>query len=129
MGENSYMGPTWIQFGHNTLILPIWDPFVHACWDTYRAVKPQNMSRCLKFRIYEEEGFYYSCSRYPEGDLHLCFLVCKQPVFSRRGSYGPLESYLWGSGCDLTQTGLYSKLAGSLLFRIYMYEEEKCENI
>ena len=26
------MGPTWVQFGHNALILPIWDPFAHACW-------------------------------------------------------------------------------------------------
>ena len=26
------MGPTWVQFGHHALILPIWDPFAHACW-------------------------------------------------------------------------------------------------
>ena len=26
------MGPTWVQFGHTALILPIWDPFAHACW-------------------------------------------------------------------------------------------------
>ena len=26
------MGPTWVQFGHNALILPIWDPFAHAGW-------------------------------------------------------------------------------------------------
>ena len=51
--------------------------------------------------------------------------VCKKLVLSQRGSYGPLESYILGSGCDLTQTGLYSKLAGSLLFQIYMYEVEK----
>ena len=25
-------GPTWVQFGHHALILPIWDPFAHACW-------------------------------------------------------------------------------------------------
>ena len=93
--------------------------------DTNRAVKSQNMSRCLKFLIYEEEGLYYSCSGYLEADLRLFFYVCKKPVFSRRGAYGPLESYLWGSGHDLTQTGLYSKLARILLLRIYTYEEEK----
>ena len=71
--------------------------------DTNRAVKPQNMSRYFKFQIYEEEGLYYLCSGYLEADLRLCFLVCKKPVFSRRGAYWPLESYLWGSGRDLTQ--------------------------
>ena len=30
------MGPTWVQFGHNALILPIWDPFAHACWECTR---------------------------------------------------------------------------------------------
>ena len=38
------------------------------------------MSRCLKFRIYEEEVLYYSCSGYPEADLCLCYRVCKKPV-------------------------------------------------
>ena len=41
-------------------------------------------------------GLYYSCSEYKdadqlrgyrEADLHLCFCICKKPVFSRRGSY------------------------------------------
>ena len=41
--------------------------------DTNRAVKPQNMSRCLKLPIYEEEGLYYLCSGYREADLLLCF--------------------------------------------------------
>ena len=54
------------------------------------------MSRCLKFRIQEEEGLYYQCSEnkgadqfrgYRETDLRLCFRICKNPVFSRRGSY------------------------------------------
>ena len=48
--------------------------------DTNRAVNPQNMSRCLKFWIYEEEVLYYSCSGYPEADLCLCYRVCKEPV-------------------------------------------------
>ena len=74
---------------------------------TNRAAKPQNMSRCMKFQIYEEEGLYYLCSGYHKADLCLCYRVCKKPVFSQPGSYGPLESYLWGSGHDLTQTGLY----------------------
>ena len=90
--------------------------------DTNRAVKPQNISRCFKFRIYEEEGLYYSCRGYCKADLCLCFHLCKKPVFSRRGSYGLLESYLWGTVRDLTQTLLYSKLAGSLLIRVYEVE-------
>ena len=30
--------------------------------DTNRSVQPQEMARCLKFRIYEVEGLYYLCS-------------------------------------------------------------------
>ena len=59
------------------------------------AVQPQKMARGLKFRILVE-GLYYPCSEnkgadqlcvYPEADLHLCFRICKKPVYSRRGSY------------------------------------------
>ena len=41
-------------------------------------------------------GLYYLCSEnkgadqlcgYREADLRLCFHICKEPVFSRRGSY------------------------------------------
>ena len=64
--------------------------------DTNRAVQQQKMTRGLKFRIKEVEGFYYLCSEnkgadqlrgYREADLRLCFRICKKPVFSRRGSY------------------------------------------
>ena len=43
----------------------------------------------------EVEGLYYPSSEnkgadqfrgYREGDLRLCFRICKNPVFSRRGS-------------------------------------------
>ena len=56
--------------------------------------KPGFQATEYVFRIYEEEGLYYSCSGYREADLRLYFRVCKKPVFSRRGAYGPLESYL-----------------------------------
>ena len=56
--------------------------------DTNPAVKPLNMSRCLKFRIYEEEDFYYSCSGYHEADLRFCFLVCKKAGFL-------MTSFIW----------------------------------
>ena len=54
------------------------------------------MARGSKFWIYEVEGLYYPCSEnkdadqlrgYQEADLRLCFRICKNPVFSRRGSY------------------------------------------
>ena len=54
------------------------------------------MARGVKFRILEVEGLYYPCSEnkgadqlrgYREADLRLCFRICKNPVFSRRGSY------------------------------------------
>ena len=63
--------------------------------DTNRALQPHKMARGLKFRIYEVEGLYYPCSEnkdadqlcgYREADLRLCFRICKNPVFSRRGS-------------------------------------------
>ena len=63
---------------------------------TNQAVQPQKMARSLKFRIYKEEGLYYLCSKnkgadqlrgYREADLHLCFRICKKPVFSQGGSY------------------------------------------
>ena len=53
------------------------------------------MARGLKFLIKEVEGLYYPCSEnkdadqlrgYREADLRLCFLICKNPVFSGRGS-------------------------------------------
>ena len=59
--------------------------------DTNQAVQLQNMARGLEFRIKEVEEFYYPCSEnkgadqlrgYREADLHLCFRICKKPVFS-----------------------------------------------
>ena len=53
------------------------------------------MARGLKFRIEVVEGFNYPYSEnkgadqlrgYREADLRLCFCICKNPVFSRRGS-------------------------------------------
>ena len=61
--------------------------------DTNLAVQPQKIARGMKFRIKEEEGLYlyypYSENKGAdrEADLRLCFLVCKKPVFSSRGSY------------------------------------------
>ena len=63
--------------------------------DTNRAAQLLNMARGLKFRIYEVEGLYYPCSEnkdtdqlrgYRKADLRLCIRICKNPVFSRRGS-------------------------------------------
>ena len=63
--------------------------------DTNRAVQLQKMARGLKFRIEVVEGLYYPCSEnkgadqlrgYREADLCLCFRICKNPVFSHRGS-------------------------------------------
>ena len=54
------------------------------------------MARDLKFRIQKVQGLYYPCSvnkgadqlpGYREADLRLCFRICKNHVFSRRGSY------------------------------------------
>ena len=63
--------------------------------DTNRAVQSQKMARGLKFRIKVGEGLYYPCSEnkdanqlcgYREADLGLCFRICKNLVFSWRGS-------------------------------------------
>ena len=63
---------------------------------TYRAVQPQKMARGLKFRIQKAEELYYLSSEnknadqlrgYREADLRLCFRICKNLVFSRRGSF------------------------------------------
>ena len=64
--------------------------------DTKRAVQLLNMARGLKVWIYEVEGLYYPCSENKGADqlcgnrttdLRLCFRICKNPVFSCRGSY------------------------------------------
>ena len=64
--------------------------------DTNQAVQPQEMARGWKFCIEEVEVLYYPCSEnkgadqlrgYREADLRLCFCICKNPVFSRRGSF------------------------------------------
>ena len=75
--------------------------------NTIRAVHPQKMARGLKFRIEKEEGLYYPCSEnkgtdqfrgkkfrgYREADQRLCFRICENPVFSRRGSNSCSISY------------------------------------
>ena len=56
--------------------------------DTNQAVKPQNMTRGLKFRIWKEEGLYYPCSENKgadqlsgiTADLRPCFHICKMLV-------------------------------------------------
>ena len=59
--------------------------------DTNWAVPPQEMARGWNFRILVVERLYYPCSEnkgtdqlrgYREADLHLCFRICKEPVFS-----------------------------------------------
>ena len=64
--------------------------------DRNRAAQPHKMARSLKFHIEEVEGLNYLCSEnkgadqprgYREADLRLCFRICKNPVFSRRGSF------------------------------------------
>ena len=62
---------------------------------TNQAVQPQKMVRGLKFRIWVLEGLYYPYNKnkgadqlrgYREADLRLCFRICKNPFFARRGS-------------------------------------------
>ena len=62
------------------------------------------MTRGLKFRIKVGEGLYYPCSEikdadqlrgYREADLRLCFRICKNPVFSWRGSYECSIRSMW----------------------------------
>ena len=71
--------------------------------DTNRAVQSQKMARGSKFCIYEVEELYKPCSEnkgadqlrgYREADLRLCFLICKKPVFSQRGSYVTVDEFL-----------------------------------
>ena len=64
--------------------------------DINQAVQLQKMARGLKFWIKKLEVLLYLCSEnkgadqlrgYREADLRLCFRICKEPVFSRCGSY------------------------------------------
>ena len=59
--------------------------------DTNQPVQSQKMDRSLKFRIYEEEKFYYPSSENKGADqlrsnceagLCLCFCIVENPVFS-----------------------------------------------
>ena len=63
--------------------------------DINRAVQPQKMAQDLKFRIQVVERLYYPYSEnkgadqlhsYCVADPRLCFRICKNPVFSQRGS-------------------------------------------
>ena len=65
--------------------------------DTHRPVHSQKRAKSLKFQIYVEEELFYPSSEnkgadqlrgYREADLRLCFLIGKNPVFSRCGSDG-----------------------------------------
>ena len=60
------------------------------------------MDRSLKFCIEEVKGLYYLCSEnkgaaqlrgYREADLRLCFRICINPVFLRRGSITMVVQY------------------------------------
>ena len=64
--------------------------------DINGSVQSQKMVKSLKFRIKEEEKFYYPSGEtkgadqlrsYCESNLRLCFRICKIPVFSRCGSF------------------------------------------
>ena len=57
----------------------------------FRPGLKQKMARGLKFGIWEVDELYYQYSEnkeadqlrgYPEADMHLCFRICKKPVFS-----------------------------------------------
>ena len=52
--------------------------------DTNQPVQSQKKVSSLKFPYEEEEGLYYLCSEnsYYTADLHLCFCIGKNPVFS-----------------------------------------------
>ena len=57
-------------------------------------MQSQKQARSLKFRILEEERFYYPCSEnkgadqlHREADLRLCFSICRFFVFLCSGSY------------------------------------------
>ena len=72
------------------------------------------MARGLKFRIQKVEGLYYPCSKnqgadqlrgYREVDLRLCFRICKNPVFSQRGSV--YSSYFLHLNKDLLDSFLH----------------------
>ena len=49
-------------------------------------VQSQKQASSLKFRIQEEKKLYNLCSSYCKVDLHLCFRIGKNPVFSGCGS-------------------------------------------
>ena len=60
------------------------------------------MARDLKFRIWKAEVLYYPNDENKgadqlrgdrEADLRLCFRICKNPVFSRRGPFYSLSQY------------------------------------
>ena len=66
---------------------------------------------------------YYLCSEnkgadqlrgYREADLHLCFHICKKPVFSRRGSYDK-------SSLDSVATWLVFLTYGANIYYSYIF--------
>ena len=59
-------------------------------------MQPQKIVRGLKFQLSKVERLYYLCSEnkgadhlcvYRTADLHLCFSICKKPVFSVEGNH------------------------------------------
>ena len=64
--------------------------------DTNQPVQAQKRARSLKFRILEDEEFYYPSSEnkgadklcsYCEADLRICFRLCRLLVFACGGSF------------------------------------------
>ena len=71
-----------------------------------------------------EEGLHYTCSEnkgadqlrgYREADLRLCFRICKNQVFSQRGSYFKQQSSL----CTNTKQKYFLNISdwGALLLK------------
>ena len=51
-------------------------------FDTNRAPQPQNMTRGLKFRIYEVEKLYYLCSKYKDANQ-----ICSSFLHMRKAGF------------------------------------------
>ena len=102
------LSPIWSET-HMSCVMrksTFWFPF----WsDTNKAVQPQKMARCLKFRIKKVEGLYYLCSEnkdadqlrgYREADLRLCVRICNMLVFSIMFSHDKDDIFNKSQGCN-----------------------------
>lgn len=123
------MGPTWVQFGHYALILPIWDPFAHACWGQGNYYLDghlgKNHARCQRnYAEHCREKYIVGARGKCNQGAYVCSeQVQNSPLISISFDIHTCASKVWLVGSGLQRRALHSFF---MLFRIFSIKWQQC---